>query len=41
MQEVCRFKPSTVSRLMAVVAGFYRTCVIDGVLEHSPADYVS
>jgi site-specific recombinase XerD len=40
MQEVRRFKPSTVSRRMAVVAGFYRTCVIDAVLEHSPADYV-
>ncbi|WP_218026910.1 tyrosine-type recombinase/integrase [Nocardia vaccinii] len=25
---------------MAVVTGFYRTCVIDGVLEHSPAEYV-
>ena len=25
---------------MSVVAGFYRTCVIDGVLEHSPAKYV-
>jgi integrase len=25
---------------MAVVTGFYRTCVIDAVLEHSPADYV-
>jgi len=23
-----------------VLAGFYRTCVIDGVLEHSPAGYV-
>jgi integrase len=23
-----------------VIAGFYRTCVIDGVLEHSPAEYV-
>jgi len=23
-----------------VVAGFYRTCVIDGLLEHSPAEYV-
>ena len=22
------------------VAGFYRTCVIDGILEHSPAEYV-
>jgi integrase/recombinase XerD len=40
MQEVRRFKPSTVSRRMSVVTGFYRTCVIDGVLEHSPADYV-
>jgi integrase/recombinase XerD len=40
MQEIRRFKPSTVSRRMAVVAGFYRTCVIDGVLEHSPADYI-
>jgi integrase len=25
---------------MSVVAGFYRTCVIDAVLEHSPAEYV-
>ncbi|MEU0886250.1 hypothetical protein ABZ345_47420 [Lentzea sp. NPDC005914] len=25
---------------MSVVTGFYRTCVIDTVLEHSPADYV-
>ena len=40
MQEVRRLKPSTVARRMAVSAGFYRTCVIDGVLEHSPADYV-
>ncbi len=37
MQEVRRYKPSTVSRRMSVVSGFYRTCVIDGVLEHSPA----
>ena len=29
MQEIRRYKPSTVSRRMAVVAGFYRTCVID------------
>lgn len=35
-----RFKPSTVSRRLSVVASFYRTCVIDGVLEQSPADYV-
>lgn len=40
MQEVRRFKPSTVSRRMSVVIGFYRTCVIDTVLEHSPAEYV-
>ena len=40
MQEVRGFKPSTVSRRFSVTAGFYRTCVIDGVLEHSPAEYI-
>lgn len=40
MQEGVGYKPSTVSRRLSVVAGFYRTCVIDRVLEHSPADYV-
>jgi integrase/recombinase XerD len=40
MQEVRRFKPSTVSRRFSVTAGFYRTCVIDGALEHSPAEHV-
>jgi integrase/recombinase XerD len=40
LQEVRRYRPSTVSRRMSVVAGFYRTCVIDSLLEHSPADYV-
>jgi integrase/recombinase XerD len=40
MQEVRRFKPSTVSRRFSVTAGFYRTCVIDGVLERSPAEHV-
>src|SRR6266536_3605998 len=40
MQEVRRFKPSTVSRRFSVASGFYRTCVIDGVLEHSPAEHV-
>jgi len=40
MQEVRRFKPSTVSRRFSVAAGFYRTCVIDGLLEHSPAQHV-
>ncbi|MGW0252112.1 tyrosine-type recombinase/integrase [Nocardia goodfellowii] len=40
MQEYRHFEPATVARRLAVVAGFYRTCVIDGVLEHSPAEYV-
>lgn len=40
LQEVRRFRPSTVSRRLSVVAGFYHTCVIDGILEHSPADHV-
>ena len=35
-----RFKPSTVSRRFSVAAGFYRTCVLDGVLPHSPAEHV-
>ncbi len=40
MQEIRRFKPSTVSRRFSVAAGFHRTCVLDGVLEHSPAEHV-
>jgi integrase/recombinase XerD len=40
MQEIRRFKPSTVSRRFSVTAGFYRTCVVDGVLPHSPAEHV-
>jgi site-specific recombinase XerD len=40
LQEVRRFKPSTVSRRTSVVAGFYRAFVIDGVLTRSPADYL-
>ena len=40
MQEIRRFKPSTVSRRFSVAAGFYRTCVIDGILQHSPAEHV-
>jgi len=40
MQEIRRLKPSTVSRRFSVAAGFYRTCVIDGLLEHSPAEHV-
>src|SRR6266487_3363257 len=27
-------------RRFSVAAGFYRTCVIDGLLEHSPAEHV-
>src|SRR5690348_4283965 len=37
---LARFKPSTVSRRFSVVAGFYRTCVLDGLIEHSPAEHV-
>src|SRR5215467_2215353 len=40
MQEVRRFKPSTVSQRFSVATGFYRTCVIDGLMEHSPAEHV-
>ena len=40
MQEARRYKPSTVSRRIAIVAGFYRTCVIDTVLARSPAEHV-
>ena len=40
MQEIRRFKPSTVSRRFSVTAGFYRTCVIDGIMEHSPTEHV-
>ena len=40
MQEVRKFRSSTVSRRVSIVAGFYRTFVIDGLLEHSPAEHV-
>jgi len=40
LHEVRRYGPSAVSHRVSVVTGFYRTCVIDGVLEHSAADYV-
>jgi site-specific recombinase XerD len=40
LQEERRFKPSTVSRRLSVVVCFYRTCVIDAVLDHSPAVHV-
>ena len=35
-----RFKPSTTSRRFSVGAGFYRTCLIDGLMQHSPAEQV-
>ncbi|MEU9506008.1 site-specific integrase [Micromonospora sp. NPDC048170] len=40
LQDVRRYQPSTVSRRLSVVVGFYRVCVIDAILEHSPTDYV-
>ena len=40
LQETRRFKPSTVSRRVSVLAGFYRTAVIDGLMESSPAEHL-
>jgi hypothetical protein len=40
MQDIRRYLPSTVSRCLSVVVGFYRVCVIYAILDHSPADYV-
>src|SRR4051812_38397081 len=40
LQEVRYYQPSTVSRRLSVVVGFYRVCVIDQILPYSPADYV-
>ncbi|KRB78846.1 integrase [Nocardioides sp. Root190] len=40
MQEVAHYKPSTVSRRLSILTGFYRICVIDAVLPASPAEYV-
>ena len=40
MQEIRRFKPSTVSRRFSVAAALYRTCVLDGVLQRSLAEHV-
>lgn len=36
MQAILRFKSSTGSRRFPVTADFYRTCVVDGLMEHSP-----
>src|SRR5258705_5735774 len=40
LQDVRCYQPSTGSRRLSVVVGFYRVCVIDGILPRSPADYV-
>ncbi|MFZ0188894.1 MAG: hypothetical protein WAL72_18330 [Streptosporangiaceae bacterium] len=40
MQEIRRFKPSTTSRRFSVTAGFYRSSVIDGVMQPSPVEHV-
>ena len=40
MQEIGRLRPSAVSRRFLAAAGSYRTCVLDGVLPHSPAEHV-
>ncbi|GAA0224150.1 integrase [Cryptosporangium japonicum] len=40
LQDVRCFQPSTVSRRLSVVLGFYRVCVIDQILSRSSADYV-
>src|SRR5256885_8729506 len=40
LQDVRRYQPSTVSRRLSVVVGFYRVRVIDQILPQSPADYV-
>src|SRR5690242_4481150 len=40
MKEVRRFRPSTTARRFSVTAGFYRTAVIDGMLQRSPAEHV-
>jgi integrase/recombinase XerD len=40
LQEVRCYQPSSVSRRLSVVVGFYRVCVIDQIMPHSPADYV-
>ena len=40
LQETRRYKPSTVSRRVSVLTGFYRTSVIDGILDASPAEHL-
>ena len=38
LQDVRWYQPSTVPRRLSVVVGFYRVCVLDQILPHSPAD---
>lgn len=40
MQEARGFKPSTISRRVSVVAGFYTTATLDGIITTSPAEHV-
>jgi integrase/recombinase XerD len=40
LQDEGCYQPSTVSRRLSIVVVFYRVCVIDQILNHSPADYV-
>ena len=40
MQEIRRFKPSAVSRRFSAAAGSNRTCALDGIVAHSPAEHV-
>jgi site-specific recombinase XerD len=40
LQDVRWYQPSTVSRRLSVVVGFYRVCVIDQILPYSLADYL-
>src|SRR3954452_3456534 len=40
LQDVRCYQPSTVSRRLSVMVGFYRVSVIDQILPYSPADYV-
>jgi hypothetical protein len=41
LQDVRCYQPSTVSRRLSAVIGFYRVCVIDQNLPHPPADYIA
>jgi integrase/recombinase XerD len=40
LQETRRFEPSTRLPAHFGVAGYYRTCLTDGILQHSPAEHL-